>query len=31
MNIMAIDCGPELAVALGRRETDLDAALGATT
>ena len=24
MNVMAIDCGPELAVALGRRETELE-------
>ena len=24
MNIMAIDCGPELAVALGRRETEIE-------
>ncbi len=24
MNVMTIDCGPELAVALGRRETELE-------
>ena len=31
MNVMAIDCGPELAVALGRRETELEAEVRLTS